>query len=82
MDHFCPEAVQAVKRACSLVGGQAPLASAVGVTVANVSHWATGYRRVPAERAIAVERVTSGQVRVEELRPDIDWSVVRRPKDA
>jgi DNA-binding transcriptional regulator YdaS (Cro superfamily) len=33
--------------------------------------------RVPAELAIAIERETAGAVTVEELRPDIDWQVIR-----
>jgi DNA-binding transcriptional regulator YdaS (Cro superfamily) len=29
------------------------------------------------EQCIAIERETAGAVTVEELRPDIDWSVIR-----
>ncbi|MCV5533321.1 toxin YdaS, partial [Escherichia coli] len=32
----------------------------------------------PAERCPAIERATRGEVLCEELRPDIDWSYLRR----
>lgn len=44
---------------------------------ALVSQWAHGVRRVPAERCPDIERATGGQVTCEELRPDIDWAVLR-----
>ena len=33
--------------------------------------------RVPAEHCPAIERATGGKVRCEDLRPDVDWSVLR-----
>lgn len=44
-----------------------------------VYQWASGIRQVPVERCIQIERATDGAVRCEELRPDIDWSVLRCP---
>ncbi|NPI99188.1 transcriptional regulator, partial [Escherichia coli] len=35
-------------------------------------------RQLPAERCPAIERATRGEVLCEELRPDIDWSYLRR----
>jgi DNA-binding transcriptional regulator YdaS (Cro superfamily) len=32
---------------------------------------------VPAEWCVAIERETAGAVTVEELRPDVDWAVIR-----
>lgn len=33
--------------------------------------------RVPAEHCPAIERATGGAVRCEDLRPDVDWAVLR-----
>lgn len=45
------------------------VATAIGVTLAMLSRWETGVRRVPAERVLDIERVTG--VSRHELRPDI-----------
>ncbi len=42
-----------------------------------LSQWANGVRRTPAERCPAIERATGGLVRCEDLRPDVEWSVLR-----
>lgn len=49
---------------------QAELAAAIGVTPQAVSQW-IDRGRVPAERCIAVEIATGGQVTRYELRPDV-----------
>lgn len=71
----------AIRKACHLVGGLSKMAALLGVKVPTVSQWVSGnpqnHRQVPAERCPAIERATSGQVRCEELRPDIDWAVLR-----
>lgn len=46
-----------------------------GVSQAMVGQWLN--RKVSAERAIQIERVTGGLVRCEELRPDVDWGYLR-----
>jgi DNA-binding transcriptional regulator YdaS (Cro superfamily) len=44
----------------------------------NVSY---GYRSCGESLAIALERESGGSVTCEELRPDVDWSVLRgRPR--
>jgi DNA-binding transcriptional regulator YdaS (Cro superfamily) len=58
-------------------GGGLQLASAVGVSPVIISQWKTGARQVPAERCPAIEKATSGAVRCEELRPDVDWAYLR-----
>lgn len=40
----------------------------------NVSY---GYRRCAESLAIAIERESVGQVRCEDLRPDVDWAYLR-----
>ncbi len=56
-------------------GGVTKAANALGVSQSLVSLWRS--RGVPAERCPAIERSTNGQVRCEDLRPDIDWAVLR-----
>jgi len=58
-------------------GGGRQLALAVGVSSVIVSQWKTGARQVPADRCIDIERATGGQVRCEDLRPDVDWAYLR-----
>jgi len=58
-------------------GGQTKLARALGLSAVVVHHWAHGIRPVPAERCPAIERATSGSVRCEDLRPDVDWGYLR-----
>ncbi|WP_308445851.1 YdaS family helix-turn-helix protein [Chitiniphilus purpureus] len=58
-------------------GRGAALAAALGVNQVLISTWAHGKRPVPAGRCPAIERATDGQVRCEELRPDIDWAYLR-----
>jgi len=55
------------------------LAVALDVPAELVSQWRTGQRPVPAERCPAIERATGGKVRCEDMRPDIDWAVLREP---
>lgn len=74
--------VPAVLRACTLVDGAGNLAALVGVTQPAVYQWLHGLRRVPAARCPAVERATKGAVRCEELRPDVDWAILRVPAQA
>jgi DNA-binding transcriptional regulator YdaS (Cro superfamily) len=57
-------------RAIDIAGGVVKLAKAVGVVQAAVSNWRARGGTVPVEHCIAIERVTSGQVRCEQLRPD------------
>ncbi|HRT10468.1 MAG TPA: helix-turn-helix domain-containing protein [Candidatus Paceibacterota bacterium] len=63
-------------RAYKIFGTQAALAKAIGVVPQVVNNW---QRRgnIPAEYCPAIERATAGQVKCEDLRPDVDWSVLR-----
>lgn len=58
-------------------GTAAQLAKAIGVPPQLISQWSRGVRRVPAERCPDIEKATAGAVRCEDLRSDIEWSVVR-----
>lgn len=49
---------------------QATFARQIGVTQGRVSQWLSG-DAIPAERCVAVERITNGAVSRVDLRPDI-----------
>jgi len=53
------------------------LAKRISVAPSLVSQWKNGTRQVPAERCVDIERATSGTVRCEDLRPDVDWAYLR-----
>ncbi|WP_311221362.1 MULTISPECIES: helix-turn-helix domain-containing protein [unclassified Acidovorax] len=67
-----------IERAAKLLGNQTHLAAALKVSKGAVSQWKEPSGRVPAEHCPAIERLTGGAVRCEQLRPDIEWSVLRR----
>jgi len=66
-----------IDEAAEIVGSQTALALALGVSKGAVPQWKDEGRRVPAEHCPAIERLTNGKVRCEQLRPDIDWAVLR-----
>ncbi|MEF3068017.1 helix-turn-helix domain-containing protein [Pandoraea apista] len=63
--------------AIRIVGSATKLASALGVTKSAVGQWGEEGRRVPAEHCPEIERLTGHAVLCEELRPDINWMVVK-----
>lgn len=69
--------MEAIDRAAEILGSQTALADLLGVSKGAVSQWKDEGRRVPAEYCPLIERATNGQVRCEELRPDIAWDVLR-----
>lgn len=50
---------------------QAAFADEVHVSQGMVGHWVTGRKRITAEKAVAIENATNGEVTRYELRPDI-----------
>ncbi|EON11935.1 helix-turn-helix domain-containing protein [Pandoraea sp. SD6-2] len=64
-------------KAIRIVGSATKLATVLGVTKSAVGQWGEEGRRVPAEHCPGIEHATGHQVLCEELRPDIDWLVVR-----
>jgi DNA-binding transcriptional regulator YdaS (Cro superfamily) len=68
----------ALQKAIEAAGGQTALAKSIGVVQQLVWNWLNRSEgRVPAEHCIAIERATGGAVRCEDLRPDIEWGVLR-----
>jgi DNA-binding transcriptional regulator YdaS (Cro superfamily) len=70
--------MDALIQAINILGSQTALAKAIGGHVQTVNNWISR-GNVPAEHCPAIERVTGGAVRCEDLRPDVDWAVLRRP---
>lgn len=67
-----------IDRAIALCGGASALAGLLEIAPSTPLMWrARG--RVPAEYCPGIERLTQGAVRCEDLRPDVDWSVLRAP---
>ncbi len=64
--------IEALKRACELLGSQAALARALGVKPPTVKAWIDEKRPVPARLCVAIEQVTRGAVTRQELHPN-DW---------
>jgi len=64
-------------KAIDALGGIAALARAIKVKPSTPAMWKQRVN-VPAEYCPSIERATNGAVRCEELRPDVDWSVLRR----
>ncbi|WP_071058691.1 YdaS family helix-turn-helix protein [Pelistega sp. MC2] len=58
-------------------GIRVELAKQIGVPFILISQWALSKRQVPAERCPDIEKATNGLVRCEDLRPDVDWSILR-----
>lgn len=69
--------IAAIKTACSHVGGQSEMAKRLGISPPTVNQWVNGTRKIPVRRCPEIEKVTSGMVRCEDLRPDVDWSYLR-----
>ncbi|WP_019700416.1 helix-turn-helix domain-containing protein [Paracidovorax oryzae] len=67
-----------IAKAARIVGSQRALAAALGVTKGAVWQWKEDDRQVPAEHCPHIERLTSGNVRCEDLRPDVDWGYLRK----
>lgn len=66
----------AIKRAIELAGGAAKVAALFNISRISVYDWV--YKcRIPAARCPAIERATDGQVRCEDMRPDVDWAYLR-----
>ncbi len=57
-------------------GRASKLAAALGVDAPLISYWANGVRQVPAERCLAIQQATNGQVTCKEMRPDLPWEVL------
>jgi len=57
--------------------GRSRLAKALNTSGSYISQLAHGNRRVTEGKAILIEKATGGEIRCEDLRPDVDWAVIR-----
>jgi len=64
-----------LKRAAEVIGTESALAALIGCSRGRVHQWHT--RGVPAKFCPLIEKVTQGEVRCEDLRPDVEWVVLR-----
>lgn len=64
--------MNSLQRAVDSAGGQASLASRLGVKQQHVWNWLNRGGFVPPEHCASIEQATSGAVTRRELRPD-DW---------
>jgi DNA-binding transcriptional regulator YdaS (Cro superfamily) len=69
--------MDAIKQAVERLGGAKGAAAALGVSHQLVYFWLQGKRTVPAEKCPDIERLTRGEIRCEQLRPDVAWDVLR-----
>jgi len=53
------------------------LAKACGTTPGHLRNVSYGDRTCAEKLAIELERETGGRLRCEDLRPDVDWAVIR-----
>jgi DNA-binding transcriptional regulator YdaS (Cro superfamily) len=68
---------EALDKAVAHAGTVQSLADHLGVTKGAVGQWKAEGRRIPAEHCPAIERLTDGGVRCEQMRPDVDWAYLR-----
>lgn len=59
------------------VADRESLADRCGTTIGHLRNVSYGYRPCGESLAIAIERESSGAVRCEDLRPDVDWEYLR-----
>lgn len=67
---------KAIEKAISGIGSQQILAKACGVSQQTVSLWLNG-GKMDVKYIPAIIKATEGKVRAEDLRPDVDWAVIR-----
>ncbi len=66
-----------IQKAINTAGNAHRLAIEIGVPPQSVFFWRNGDRRIPAEYCPRIELATHGLVRCEDLRPDVNWGVLR-----
>lgn len=64
-----------IQRATEILGSVKAVADVCGVSAQAVCNWAA--KQVPAKHCPDIEAATNGEVRCEDLRPDVNWPVLR-----
>ncbi|AUK49435.1 helix-turn-helix domain-containing protein [Pasteurella multocida] len=65
-----------IKRVIKICGNQKSLASICGVSQQAVNKWAKG-GKMDVKYIPAIIKATNGKVTAEEIRPDVDWAVIK-----
>lgn len=65
-----------VKKATEICGSQSALARICGVSQPTVNGWLNG-ADMDVKYIPAIIQATNGAVKPEDLRPDVDWAVIR-----
>ncbi|MBN6079914.1 transcriptional regulator [Aggregatibacter actinomycetemcomitans] len=65
-----------VIKAIDLAGGQSTLARKCGVSQPTVNQWKNG-GKMDVKYIPMIIAATNGAVKPEDLRPDVDWAVIR-----
>ncbi|SCC31873.1 transcriptional regulator [Gilliamella intestini] len=69
---------QAIKKVVDFFGGsQVETAKKLNVSKSQVWQWLNNVNSIAIEKAIDIEDKTNGAVKCEDLRPDVNWSVIR-----
>jgi uncharacterized protein ydas len=68
--------MKGIERAVTICNGQSALARACGTSQAAVGKWLNG-GKMDVKYIPAIIKATEGKVRAEDLRPDVDWAVIR-----
>lgn len=72
---------ESIQKAIDFFGGsQVELAKALNVSKSQVWQWLNNINSISLEKIIMLEEKTNGFIRCEDLRPDINWSVLRSKK--
>lgn len=66
-----------IRRAFSVMGGPSEASRKLGINNPAVLYQWRIHGRVPIKYAIEIEVLTNGAVRCEDLRPDVNWGVLR-----
>ena len=67
--------MNSLQKAVDAAGGQASLATRIGVKQQHVWNWINRGGRVPPERCVDIERVTGSTVTRRDLRPHDWWRI-------
>lgn len=66
-----------IKQAVALCNGQSSLARACGVSQTAVLKWICG-GKMDVKYIPAIIKATNGEIKPQELRPDVDWETIKQ----
>lgn len=65
--------MEAIKKASEICGSMSKLALSIGANYGSVFKWMHGKATPSPLYCMKIEKITDGQVKKEEIRPDFDW---------